>query len=370
MMKRSALFLSVLLGTCLVSLSIAHACKIPVFRYALERWPADNYSMVAIVNGEPSESVQAALRELEAIDRRRVNVNVEVIDLAKLTEAELWSVEGLANTDDAPMLQVFYPENDAKQRQICWTGDLTTCNIRRWQSSPVREQIVAELGSGASAVWVVIEGPDPSENNQFHSRLNQALAKAESQLSIPAGVIKRQDAARVLQEDPSASMDDVLRCDIPLQVKFATVVLRNDDPNELALQAMADGIAGDARPPFAIPIFGRGRMIEPLSQSKFSEASVVSVCSYLFEECSCSVKSLNPGIDVMIAANWQQLLGDHVVIAESIAITDPQLLAIPSGGDADAANTSRIGYAKTATILAVLFAVCVALFAALKQTAT
>ena len=28
--------------------SVAIACQVPVFRYALERWPADNYELVVL----------------------------------------------------------------------------------------------------------------------------------------------------------------------------------------------------------------------------------------------------------------------------------------------------------------------------------
>ena len=36
----------------LVSIQVtALACKVPVFRYALERWPVDKYGMVLILDG-------------------------------------------------------------------------------------------------------------------------------------------------------------------------------------------------------------------------------------------------------------------------------------------------------------------------------
>ena len=39
--------------------SAAQACSVPVFRYALERWPADAYRLVIFHNGPLSAEQQA-----------------------------------------------------------------------------------------------------------------------------------------------------------------------------------------------------------------------------------------------------------------------------------------------------------------------
>ena len=311
--------------------AVSYACKIPVFRYALERWPADRYTMVAIVDADPDEDVRRALQALDSFDRFSANINVEIIDLSQLSEAELWSVEGLENTEDAPLLQVFYPDKKSDQRRLCWSGALTLENVQLWRQSPLREKIVGDLESGVSAVWVFVEGDDSDENTTMHSELKAALKQAESTVSIPTGVIRREDAARVLKEDPLASMDDVLRCDIPLKVKFSTVVLSPDDPQEAALVAMIRGLPHEVTFPCTIPVFGRGRMIEPLPMSAFSEQSVVSACNYLFGECSCSVKALNPGVDLVLDADWKKLLGEQILVTDTVTDLTPELLEIPSG---------------------------------------
>lgn len=306
------------------------ACKVPVFRYALERWAADDYRIVAVVDGEPSAPVAAAIARLQEAAKLPLNAEVEVLDLSKLSEAELWSVEGVDDTNNVPVLQVFYPEK-SDARQLCWSGELSVDNINRWIDSPLRETIASDLASGVSATWILAEGPDEQENILMHTRLQQALATATEKISVPEGVIRREEAARVIAEDPSASMDDILRSDIPLRIEFSIHRLGYNDPAESALSAMLEGRGGEITRPFVCPVFGRGRMAEPLNADVFSEAAVVSACEYLVGECSCSVKALSPGIDMLLHNDWQAELGNKIVMVNTPAPTTATVIEIPAG---------------------------------------
>ena len=349
MRNRQYLLFATLFGVLSFAAGV-YACKVPVFRYALERWPADRYTMVAIINSESKHDVATGLKALESISESHTNVNVEVLDLSKLTEAELWSVEGLEDTDDVPVLQVFYPEGESGQRRLCWSGDLTATNIAAWRQSPLRHRIAEQLQAGASVVWLFVEGSDQKENEAMLTQLEQALDEAESVVSIPDGVIRRQDAAMALEKDASLSMDDVLRCDVPLQVKFETIVLPHDEATEAPLRAMALGLTVNVETPCVLPIFGRGRMIEPLSMSSFDKRSVTKACDYLFGECSCSVKALNPGVDLLLEVDWQQILGSQIVVSATGVSVEAEPLAIPPGRETSrqhpprqTANKTRFG---------------------------
>ncbi|PAY21334.1 hypothetical protein CKO51_01780 [Rhodopirellula sp. SM50] len=301
-----------------------------MFRYALERWPADTYEIVALIDGEPTGDAAGALAALRSLAEPSVNVTTRVVDLATLSEAELWSVEGLESTEQTPLLQVFYPERDG-QPALCWSGALTSANLNAWIESPLRKNIIREIQTGASAVWVLVEGPDESQNDALRADLQAALRDATAAIAIPEGVIRREDAAQYLQDHPAASMDDVLRCDIPLSIKFTIERLRHDDENEFAFRAMVDGWTETVEAPFVFPVFGRGRMIEPLPAADFDAGSIIAACRYLVGECSCSVKALNPGVDLILRTDWQQTLGDQIVMVESADSGEPLELAIPVG---------------------------------------
>ena len=70
----------------------AHACNVPVFRYALERWPADLFDVVVLHRGELSESDAAAveaIRKQSQAHRGTANIEVVDCDVAQPLEGEL-----------------------------------------------------------------------------------------------------------------------------------------------------------------------------------------------------------------------------------------------------------------------------------------
>ena len=56
------------------------------------------------------------------------------------------------------------------------------------------------------------------------------------------------------------------------------------------------------------PIFGRCRALLPLVGPGISAENIRSSAAFLAGACSCQVKELNPGFDLLITANWKELL--------------------------------------------------------------
>lgn len=310
----------------------ALACKVPVFRYALERWPVDSYRMVAIVEGQQSESVRAAITTLKSLDQSKVNIETELIDLSTLSEEQLWQLEDFDGSAATPLLQVFYPEKEG-QRIKCWEGGLNGTAISDWRSSPLREQIADDLVSGISAVFLLIDGTDQAQNETLAKRLEDSLSAASDEIRIPDGVIARDEANQYLQKHPEASMDDVLRSDIPLKVDFQLRRLARDDPQESALLAMVHGLVDETNEPILVPIFGRGRMLDALQAAECDNDVILNACRYMVGECSCTVKTLNPGVDLVLKVDWSSRLGQSVVMLDPQAGNQPTLVTIPGGVD-------------------------------------
>jgi len=63
--QRTAIMLMVLF---VLVPSSAFACSVPVFRYAMERWPADYYEAVLIHRGQMTEDDKQLLNELRQED--------------------------------------------------------------------------------------------------------------------------------------------------------------------------------------------------------------------------------------------------------------------------------------------------------------
>ena len=342
--------------SCWLVTATALACKVPVFRFALERWPVDNYRWVVILDGAPDESLKPELARLESLQESSTNLDVEIVDLATLSEQEFWQLEGYDGSTDTPRLQVFYPEKDGK-RIKCWDGPLRSGIVTDWLDSPLRRQVGEDLISGQSGVFLLVDGLDSEQNQELEQRIKRALAAAAAEIKIPDGVIKRSEANDYLQEHPDASMDDVLRSDIPLQVAFQLRRLARDDPDEMALLAMIHSLVEDPDQPVLVPIFGRGRMLDALNASECSDEMIMNACRYLVGECSCTVKALNPGVDLLLTVNWSDQLGQSVVMVDAISSGPPQLIAIPSGekpadGALVASNTHRpMGVVVSAVVL-------------------
>ena len=92
------------------------ACKLPVFRYALERWQVDRYRMVAIVDERQSEAAGETLGDLQTY--KNANVDVEIIDLSTLSDEQLWQVEEISSDTKTPMLQVFIRSETDNERSV------------------------------------------------------------------------------------------------------------------------------------------------------------------------------------------------------------------------------------------------------------
>lgn len=319
----------------LLSMVQVWACKLPVFRYALERWPVDRYRIVAMVQNPEQESIKAALEALKSVKPDELNMDLEIVPLATLSDAELWQLEGVEDGVFTDRLQVFYPRRKGTW-QKCWDGDLTIENVEAWLESPSRKRLAADMVSGVSAVWILVEGKDAATNDRVAADLQAALDRAESEIKIPDGVIPRDGASEYLRQHPDASMDDVLRCDVPLNVAFRIHRLSRDDASERATLSIIDGLGGNADTPLLVPVFGRGRMLDAIATREINDDFIQKICRYMVSECSCTVKALNPGTDLLMKINWQTELGSEIVMIdfERSGIEDasePSLVEIPAG---------------------------------------
>jgi hypothetical protein len=105
----------------------------------------------------------------------------------------------------------------------------------------------------------------------------------------------------------------MIKSSIPLKIDFSYLRTSKDDPAEEVFLSMLFA----QMPPserlneaFAFPVFGRGRVINGVPESKLNEAGVVEMCQYLCGRCSCTVKSENPGMDLLMNIPWDQYVAE------------------------------------------------------------
>lgn len=304
----------------MASVGVSLACQVPVFRFALERWVADPYRVTIMpgASGEFSDAERAAMEFLEARRFSPIRSGESGIaanlDLVVAESPAAGTVEGT--------MTVSYPEKiPGFQAKPIWTGPLTMENARKLVDSPARRELVKRLLSGESAVWLVVESGDAEADEAAIATVSEAIGQAKEALSIPDGVVTRQEA----ESAPDLAVmnhDDILRSEVPLKIDFSVMRLARNDPDEALFLPMVLNIEDDlgefAGETMVFPVFGRGRLLEPLVGRGISGDNVMEYGAYLCGACSCEVKDQNPGLDLLFTADWDAALAGSEVVIEKI----------------------------------------------------
>jgi hypothetical protein len=298
-------------------------CTIPVFRYALEKWELTQYEILVSHRGPLPVDVQKELNKWSRTPSR-ANIDITIVDLDGKVAPNLsnnlhhaWKREG--NAEGQPWMQVRYRAPDANF--IAWTGPCTTTNLNHVLDSPMRQAILAHLTRGASTVFVMVNSDDPQADQQAIKMAWDELRLLEQKIKLP---IQSKDGPQI-------------KLPLPLKVSFPLLVLDRNRPEELALVRLLLATEPDldkVKGPLLVPIFGRGRVLGSLSGKELNEEEIQKVAEFLCRECSCRVKDLNPGVDLLVVAEWNSLFdtifAGKVAIplpAEPVALSQPVLNA-------------------------------------------
>ena len=125
------------------------------------------------------------------------------------------------------------------------------------------------------------------------------LAHLEKTLKLPE--ISEEDIAQGL----------VLIDPEDLKLKFSLHRLARTDPAEQMFVEMLlsseDDLRGD-KLPLAFPIFGRGRALYALMGKGINDETIDQAGKDLTGPCTCTIKEQNPGIDMLMPVNWEELV--------------------------------------------------------------
>ncbi len=268
-------------------------CDIPVFRYALERWPAAPYEAVMFHKGPLDVAAEDAARQ---INETSANLIVERIDVSGKLEKErldIWRAQG---DPPLPWMVLRFPMSEPGM-PTAWAGRPDAASVRALVDSPARREIVRRLIRGESAVWVLIECGDDSKDAAAASLLETELESLEKTLKLPV-------------EDMS---ELPLMTEVPLKIDFSVLRISRRDPAEREFVGMLARLGGELKEgkgPVALPVFGRGRALWAVSGEGLSPQGIAEAAEFLAGACSCQVKELNPGLDLLIDADWERLLSD------------------------------------------------------------
>lgn len=253
----------------------AVACTIPVFRYALDRWPADPFRLV--VPAAVAKQPDIAKLLVPLIGNPPANIKIETAKNASLKDAQL-----LFSTFDAPPL---------------WSGPVTAASLQKLLESPARADLIKRILAGESVVWVFADNGTPEDKAGF-DRISKRLRYLQQVVALPP-------------QDPN-DPDSQLGNGPPLKLELTAVrVSMKDEAEKLFCAMLAGSKCAEALAkgePFAAPVFGRGRVLGSFPLKDLDDAALEDITMFLTGRCSCRVKNQSPGWDVLLKVDWDSAL--------------------------------------------------------------
>ena len=286
---------------------LAWACSVPVFRYALELWPPDEYEVVLFHEGPLTEEQKQLLGKIKPIELENVsvpNMRIHEVDLKADPDPRWvkWWEKNKPKEFSEPWLAVFYPASTLKITPL-WAGPFTETSLNKTFQSPARQQLAKRLQGGDSAVWVLLECGNKEKDQATKKILEERLVHLGKTLKMPE--LKAQDVqAGYLSIRPE-----------DLKLGFSLLTISADDPNEQVFREILLNSEDDLKDydePIAFAVFGRGRAMPALVGKGINNDMIDDACTFLSGPCSCQVKRQNPGFDILTSVNWDELLEEQI----------------------------------------------------------
>ncbi len=290
----------------------APACNVPVFRYALERWAPDPFEVLVVHRGPLDASQRALVTRLQEAREdltAPVNLVLERVDLAAEPDPQRVALYEAEGAPPLPCVLVRYPRASRIETTL-WSGALTATNLDRLLDSPVRRELVRRLLNGDTAVWLLVESGDPMQDEPAAALLHTELERLPTRLKLPQ-----------LTDDAD---DELRRSDIPYRLGFSLIRVARNDPAETLLVASlvhSEEDLPDLKKPMVFPVFGRGRVLNGLIGAGITANNIEKTAGTLIAACSCDLKALHPGFELLLVADWQ---GPQQVSSEGESIPIPQ----------------------------------------------
>lgn len=295
----------------------AYACSVPVFRYALERWKPDPYKGAYIYRGEISADDRALLEQLNDASvnaETPLNLIIKPVNLDTFSEEKLAELLQGRIPSELPVLALWYPNQMGKAPPFI-QEKLSASLVKNISQSPKRMELAEGLIKGASVVWVFIPSgkneKDESALNLIKQELDSSLKKYSSNpFSILAGSQRKK-----------------------LTYDFPIMILERDDPAERifieTLMKSEPDLYQHTGEPMVFPVFGRGRSLGCLFGEFITLKNIDEAAFFLSGACSCEVKNLNPGVDMLIAAPWDVVVMNTFIQDEPV----PELTGVMPQSD-------------------------------------
>ena len=349
-------------GLVMVMSENTHACNIPVFRYALERWRPDLCEVVIFHDQKLSPDNARLVSTLKAeslLTDGTANVEVVVRQVDSIREPDLVRLWDTIKSEAVPLPCAVVQTRTGRDEWIqLWAGPLADLDSEGLVNSPVRTELAERLLQGDAAVWLIVPGEDVQQAHNVSEFLNEELARVAAAIPFPEGI---------------GLPGSELYSSIPLEFRFSVLEVDANDPREaffVSTLRQSAPVEVDAASPVVVPIFGRGRALTVVPGDRLTPQLLDELTFFLCGACSCQIKEANPGFDLLLKTPWDEELfgGSRIrgvagpeVMSRTFASpasepAEPVLVAIPPGQDREdflqAGVTEPIVVSETPSVIA------------------
>ena len=310
----------------------AQSCSVPVFRYALERWRPDPYKGIYIHKGALPAADKALLEKLQAAAANAdnpLNLLVREVDTDTFSKEKLTELLQGPVPQELPLLMIWYPGQMGKKAPV-WKEKLTPSLVQGLMYSPKRQQLAESLIKGESVVWVFIPSGNGKKDEAAATLIRQELDSAlELYSTNPYSILSGAKQKKLSYGFPIMTLSP----DDPAERIFIDALLRSEPD----LHQYTDE-------PMVFPVLGRGRVLGCLFGEYITAKHIRESTAFLAGACSCEVKDLNPGVDLLLAAPWDMVVMDAFVEDTPL----PELTGVLPADTAPAAEEVEVGVKETA----------------------
>ncbi|MFW6103836.1 MAG: hypothetical protein ACOC59_02090, partial [Bacteroidota bacterium] len=275
------------------------SCPIPVFRYALEYWEADSYRLEIFCKDGLSSEEQALVDRLKikpADHGMEANIDVKITDTERNGNnfSRRYSVD--ITPSEFPWMVLRYPRISGIDG-VAWSGALNRENVNLLLESPIRSNIANKLLDDATAVWVLLESGDKKKDRRVLEVLEKTLNRLEQSIVLTDPDMWRNNSQE--GEDKNA-----------LRINFEIIRISRHDPGEEMVVNMLLNSEEDLKEfksePMVFPVFGRGIILYGIVGEGINEWNIRDAAEFITGDCSCQAKAANPGVDMLLATDWDE----------------------------------------------------------------
>jgi hypothetical protein len=308
MNKKIFLYIMLYLTYSLLENAHIFACNVPVFRYALERWTADPYRLIIYHKGSLEADQVTFLTELKQNSFEGDSTLNLIIQLSDLNKTDQNPFQDHNGNLSYPLMVLYYPAQTLIEYPA-WYGDLSKSNVALLKDSPVRNEISRQLLEGETAVFLFLESGDLNADQKYLNILQDEIKRLSKILRIPTtGVDTDGNSIEV------TDFQDV-------NINFSVIRISRQDPAEAIFIKMLLGTEFDLinyKTPLVFPIFGQGRALYALVGMGIKSKTIEKACKSLVDWCSCEIKALHQGVDLLFLADWSNRFGGTWVKDEEL----------------------------------------------------